>query len=146
MQLWGTIFVTALVEFLASVAAGEGSCKFYVKMFDATKMDCFIPRGDSDPVCGTTKDMSSKHCHIGTRHHQMCIKWPVTTSIMCRNETFNEEMEGTAQDCAADQESMNCTEEFSSDSQSSTPEIKAGWLKVLFALIVAVVLITSSSG
>lgn len=92
-RLKTAIFLAAyLVLLMASMVAGEASCKYYARMFEAKEMECFLSRNGQYPVC-KTGDVSKEHCHIGTRQQHMCIKWPVTTSITCWNNTYWKEME-----------------------------------------------------
>ncbi|KAG5855159.1 hypothetical protein ANANG_G00046030 [Anguilla anguilla] len=155
MQLRKTILAAvALVTWMALMAPGEDSCKYYVKIFEIKEMECEMEcflRYGQDPVCKTGV-MNAGQCHIETQYQQMCIKWPVSTSITCRNNTYSEEMKGTEQDCAADQESLDCMKEFNSNpnpnpnqrgeqegDKSSAPAIKAAWVTFLWGLILVVI-------
>ncbi|KAJ8264574.1 hypothetical protein GJAV_G00150860 [Gymnothorax javanicus] len=141
--------VTVFTLPFALGAESEDDCKYYVKKMMATKMKCYLIMGNSDPVCEAGVS-SSEHCRIEVRGQEMYIKWPKSLDIYCQNETYSEDMEGTSQDCAADQASLDCAKEFSigldngaaiaavPGHRNSAPTINADLMVVVLSLVICI--------
>ncbi|KAI1887203.1 hypothetical protein AGOR_G00203730 [Albula goreensis] len=124
----------------------KGTCTYYVQRMEAKNMECFKVMGGNTVACNT-EGVSTDLCCITQQFPYINIQWTTEVDITCKNETFDDQLTGTAQDCGADQESIKCNKKFAptpGNQRRSTEEKKNcalvskagyGWLSMSLLLL-----------